>query len=223
MRLPTPSASGERVTTWAVVAGLGIFHGFNPAMGWLFATAIGFQEGRGAAVLRALPPLAAGHALSVAVVVAAAGGARVIVPTSILRVAGALLLLAFASFLLVRRMHRPRGMGMRATPRELALWSFVMSTAHGSGLMLLPLLLAADSGRGNPGLHTRHHITDAGAGDGLLMLAVHSAAMLAALGAAALLAYYVVGVGFLRRAWINLDVLWIGALVLAAVATLVPG
>lgn len=112
---------------------------------------------------------------------------------------------------------------MRPTGRELALWSFVMSTAHGSGLMLLPLLLHSDGAPAAPGLHPHHRYALAGTGDGLLVLAVHTAAMFAALAVAALLAYHVLGVGFLRRVWINLDALWIVVLVLASAATLLSG
>ena len=53
---------------WFVLAGLGAFHGANPAMGWLFAVALGLHEGSLTAVLRALPPIALGHAASIVIV-----------------------------------------------------------------------------------------------------------------------------------------------------------
>ena len=120
---------------------------------------------------------------------------------------------------------------MRVTPRDLVLWSFIMSSAHGSGLMLLPLLLGPADAEATANLQMLHAhagahgeafaaAAHAGAGDGVLVLAIHTLAMLAALATAALLAYRILGVGFLRRAWINLDTVWIGALVLAAVALL---
>jgi hypothetical protein len=203
------------MTGLAVVAGLGVYHGLNPAMGWLFAVALGLQEERASAVLRAILPIAAGHALSVAAVVAAVGWASAFLSPAILRVAGAIVLLAFAASVIVRRMRHPRGAGMRVGARELVIWSFVMASAHGSGLMLLPVLL----GHGtvpSAGSHVHH------APDGLLVFAVHSAAMLIALATAAFSSYMLIGIGFLRRAWLNLDALWIGALVLAAAATLFP-
>ena len=201
------------MTGLAVVAGLGVFHGLNPAMGWLFAVALGLQEERASAVLRAILPIAVGHALSVAAVVVAFGWASAFLSPAVLRVAGAIVLLAFAASVIVRRMRHPRGAGMRVGARELVIWSFVMASAHGSGLMLLPVLLGTGSAAGT---HLHH------APDGLLVFAVHSAAMLIALAIAAFVSYKLIGIGFLRRAWLNLDALWIGALVLAAAATLFP-
>jgi len=194
-------------TGWMVVAGLGAYHGLNPAMGWLFAVALGLQEQRAAAVIRALLPIAAGHALSVAAVVAALGWVSIIVPAAVLRIVGALVLLGFAMVLFVRRV-RHRRIGMRVGARELLLWSFVMASAHGSGLMLLPVLVT--------GAHAHAHNTMQ---TGLLVLAIHSSAMLFALATAALVSYHVLGIGFLRRLWVNLDLVWIGALVIAAAAT----
>ena len=208
--------------TLAMVAGLGFYHGLNPAMGWLFAVAHGFQQGRWTAVLRAIPPIVAGHALSVGVVIALVGWAGAVIPTAALRWGGAAVLLVFAAYLLTRRGWHSRRIGMRAGARELALWSFLMTSAHGSGLMLLPLLLRADA-VAPTGAHAAHlHAgTAAGvSGDSWLVLSIHTAAMLSTLITAALLSYRVLGLGFLRRAWINLDVIWIAALVLAAAATL---
>lgn len=205
-----------------IVAGLGAYHGLNPAMGWLFAVALGLQERRAAAVLRAIPPLAAGHALSVGLVALVAASASVVVPPGVLRVAGAVALLAFAALLLARRSRHPGSrIGMRAGARDLTAWSFIMSSAHGSGLMLLPILLRTDDVHA----HALHHATSsdmvlAGFGDALTVLAVHTSAMLAALVVAALLTWRVLGLGFLRRMWINLDAVWIGSLVIAAVVTL---
>jgi hypothetical protein len=209
--------------TWAVVAGLGFYHGLNPAMGWLFAVAHGFQQGRWTAVLRAIPPIAAGHALSVAVVIALVNWAGANIPVGARRWGGAALLLVFAAYLLTRRVWHSRRIGMRAGARELALWSFIMTSAHGSGLMLLPVLLR-DAAEAPTAAHAAH--LHAGAppdltGDGWLVLTIHTAAMLIALTAAAMLSYRVLGLGFLRRTWINLDVIWMAALVLAGVATLI--
>jgi hypothetical protein len=47
---------------WIALLGMGAVHGLNPGMGWLFAVALGCQEGSARAVWRALPPLALGHA-----------------------------------------------------------------------------------------------------------------------------------------------------------------
>jgi hypothetical protein len=208
-------------TSWAVIATLGVYHGVNPAMGWLFAVALGLQEGRSSAVLRAIPPIAIGHTVSVAVVVVTVSWAGAVIPVAALRLGGAAVLLGFAGWLLARRRHRAWRIGMRARGGELALWSFIMTSAHGSGLMLLPVLLhgRADATVGSYAAHS-HAGSAPLAAAGAVVLAIHTAAMLIALTAVALVSYRVLGLAFLRRAWLNLDVLWIAALVLASAATL---
>ena len=208
---------------WLTLAGLGAFHGVNPAMGWLFAVALGLQEGTRGAVLRALPPIALGHAASVGVVVAAAAAASAVVPAPALRLAGGLAVLAVGLYKLVRRARHPRWVGMRVGFRDLTLWSFLMSSAHGAGLMLVPLVLAVPAPAGGHAAHAQHaaaHAALVPAAGPVAVVAVHSAAMLAVAGAIALAVYGFVGVDFLRRAWLNLDVAWGAALVLAGVATL---
>lgn len=203
---------------WLTLALLGAYHGLNPAMGWLFAVSMGFQEGRPRAVLRALLPIAVGHAASVAAVVAVAGAAQLVVPIAVLRTASAALLFGFAAFLIARRFAHPRWVGMRVGFRDLLLWSFLMSSAHGAGLMLLPVLyhLAPGSTAGHAGHAPPGAAWSAGAG----ALGVHTAAMLVTMAAVALIVFRVVGLGVLRRAWINLDFVWAGALLVAGVATL---
>ncbi len=126
---------------WITLALLGAYHGLNPGMGWLFAVALGLQEGRRAAVIRAFAPIALGHAFSVAVVVALVGTAQVFVPAETLRITGAALLVMFGLYKLLRPLSHPRWVGMRVGFRDLAAWSFLMATAHGAGLMLVPVLL----------------------------------------------------------------------------------
>jgi hypothetical protein len=195
----------------ALVA-LGAFHGLNPAMGWLFAVGIGLQERRVSAVLRAIPPIAAGHAASVAAVVVMLALAGNVVPARTLRIVAAVILMVFAAVLVARRFKHPVRVGMRVGWRDLAIWSWLMTTAHGAGLMMVPVLLAL-SAHSDAGAHA------AVAADGLA-LAVHTAALLAVMTAVALAVYRIFGVRLLRRAWINLDYLWAGALVAAGVVTL---
>jgi hypothetical protein len=200
---------------WVLPALLGAYHGLNPAMGWLFAVALGLQQRKASAVMRALPPIALGHAASVALILAAFVGARLLIPALLLRITGAAALFGFAAFLLLRRRAHPRWVGMRLGFRDLTFWSFLMSTAHGAGLMLLPWLTSASISPA--GAHAAH----AAATSGAPAVLAHTLAMFAAMSAAALVVFRVMGVSFLRRAWINLDAFWIGALVLSGVVTLI--
>ncbi|MFG1712452.1 hypothetical protein [Micromonospora sp. NPDC049203] len=205
--------------TWAALAGLGAFHGLNPAMGWLFAVARGLQERRRAALLAALPPIAAGHLASVAVVAALVSATRSVTASTVVAVAGGVLLVGFGLWRLLSERHF-RWTGMRLSAAQLTAWSFLMSAAHGAGLMLLPVLLAEPAASAGP--HAGHlAAAPAGALTGLLAAAVHTVAMLAVALVVAVLVYEVLGVGVLRRAWFNVDRLWAGVLVAAGVVTLI--
>ena len=197
---------------WATVALLGAFHGINPAMGWLFAVGLGLQEGRRGAVLAALAPLGLGHAVSVGGVMLALGAARLAVAPGVLRVGAAAVLIAFGVFRLLRPWAHPRWVGMRVGFRDLTLWSFLMSSAHGAGLMLAPVVLGLPSDHGAA--------PQASLASGLGLLGLHTLAMFAVMGLVALAVYEILGLDLLRRAWINLDLLWAVALLLAGVATL---
>jgi hypothetical protein len=193
------------------IAALGAFHGTNPAMGWLFALALGLQERSRRVLLLALVPIALGHALSVGLTVLLVEELRLLASDETLRIAGAAALVAFALWKLARMRH-PRWVGFRVRPRELALWSFLMSSAHGAGLMLFPFLVG--SGAVADGLLPGE------AGSAVLAVAAHTAAMVAVAGALAVVVYEVMGVGVLRRGWVNLDRLWAYALLGGALATL---
>lgn len=193
--------------SWMVIGLLGTYHGLNPAMGWLLATALGLQERRASAVMQALPPIFLGHAASVAAVITAAAFAGSLVPADTLRWIGAAVLLASSGLVFRRRAH-PRGGGMRLGPGGLVAWSFVMASSHGAGLMLLPALFGAT--------HTHHGAPPIG----VAVLAVHSAAMLLAMTSAALLAFHLTGVGMLRRIWIDTDLLWSIALAVSGIVLL---
>ncbi len=135
------SASISMEWPWIVILLLGAWHGLNPGMGWLFAAALGMQEGRGSAAWRALPPLALGHALSVGAALAVVLGLGIAVPPAVLKYGIAGLLAGYGGLRLVRARH-PRWSGMRVGARDLTLWSFLMATAHGAGLMVLPFFMA---------------------------------------------------------------------------------
>lgn len=196
---------------WMLIGLLGAYHGLNPAMGWLLATALGFQEQRASAVVLALPPIIVGHAASVAVVIAAATLADSIVPTDTLRWIGAAVLLGSSALVFRRRSH-PRRAGMRLGPAELVVWSFVMASSHGAGLMLLPALLGA----GADAPHGDHGVMTTSAS----VLAVHSAGMLLAMTTTALVAFRLTGVGALRRVWIDTGAVWSIALAASGIVLL---
>ncbi|MES2011477.1 MAG: hypothetical protein V4468_21595 [Pseudomonadota bacterium] len=191
---------------WLAIAALGLFHGVNPAMGWLFAVALGLHRGRRKVVLLALLPIALGHAIAVALVLAATLTLGSLLDPQWLARAGGAVLIGWAAWHALRgHRQRPR-VGMRAGMAGLALWSFLMAGTHGAGLMLVPVLLPLCRAAGAP----------AAGGPlmpALLALGLHTLAMLLAIGTVALLVYDRIGVGFLRTGWINLDRVWTVALV----------
>ena len=195
------------VWPWLALAGLGAFHGLNPAMGWLFAVALGLHRQSRATVYLSLLPLALGHALSVGVVATAIVAAGVLIDTRLLRIGAGLLLIGWGAYHW-RWGHRHRvRFGMQTGLLGLALWSFLMATAHGAGLMLWPVLMPLCFPAGASG---------DGASPAALALAgvaVHTGAMLAVTAAVAGAVYEWVGVAILRHAWVNVDALWIAALV----------
>lgn len=205
---------------WAVLAALGAAHGINPGMGWLFAVALGMQEGSARAVWRALGPLALGHALAIAVVLAMAAVIGVVIPSRLLQWGVALLLFVLGVRQLLTHAH-PRYGGMRVGPRQLTIWSFLMASAHGAGLMALPVVLGATAARGAAhGGHADHGA--AAASDPVLALvgtAVHGAGYLAVTALVALVVYHRVGVQRLRTMWVNVNMIWAAALIITAVLT----
>src|SRR5262249_20761338 len=125
---------------------LGAYHGLDPSMGWLFAVALGLQERRRAKVFAALGPIALGHLVSIAAVVVLIGWARFATASALLRAAGAAMLILFGIFRYLRPRAHPRWVAMRVKWYELALWSFLMASAHGAGLMLFPILMDMPGG-----------------------------------------------------------------------------
>src|SRR5690606_9836349 len=153
-----PGAMNLELTfAWGMLLMLGIFHGINPGMGWLFAVGLGLQEQQRSAVWRALLPLALGHALAVGAAVVVVLIVGVTIPTSILKWAAAAMLLLFGCYRLVRHRH-PRFGGMQMRRRDLSIWSFLMATAHGAGLMVLPFVFGAvDQAAHHDGGHLHDH------------------------------------------------------------------
>ena len=214
--------SFEIALPWLALLLLGAWHGVNPGMGWLFAVALGMQEQRERAVWRALAPLALGHGLAIGVAVALAAVVGLVIPPAYLKWLVAATLLGFGIFKLVRTRH-PRYGGMQVGARELAVWSFLMGSAHGAGLMVLPFALEA---RGAvAGMEAGHGVQAAAVLSGaqltgLAVTVVHTFAYLLMTGLVALVVYRKLGLRLLGTAWINLDLIW--AVALIATALVVP-
>jgi hypothetical protein len=204
---------GEHATSWTALISLGAFHGINPAMGWLFAVALGLQERRRSAVLRALLPLALGHALAIFAVIALALVLGINVPLQYLRWVVAGLLMVVGVCFLFRHPH-PRWVGMRVSMADLTFWSFLVASVHGAGLMILPVILGGAMHSG-----ANAHFS-ASAALALAATAVHAASYLLVTALLAMLVFEKMGLGLLRKAWVNLDVVWAVALVATGAATL---
>ena len=212
------SAIASVKAEWAMLIGLGAFHGINPGMGWLFAVALGMQERRRGAVLRALVPLGAGHALAVAAAVGAALAVGAVISVGWLRWTTAGVLVWLGVLRIFRHRH-PRWAGMRVSMSGLAVWSFLMATAHGAGLMVVPVFMGM-SMAGDAG-HAHHMATaEGGAGTALVATGLHAVGYLAVTAFIAVLVFEKLGVGILRRAWLNLDLIWAAALMATGTLTL---
>ena len=189
-------------------------------MGWLFAVSLGMQDRDRRSVLRALPPIAIGHELALALVALLVISAGLATTPRTLHLVAAAMLIGFGLFRFLKPRVHPRWTKMRVSPRELTWWSFLMSSAHGAGLMVAPVLMG--TGVATAGAHDGHEhpVVTMSMGEGLLAVTVHVGAMLVVMGVVSLLVYEKVGLTVLRRAWINSDQMWAAAFVIAGVATL---
>ena len=202
--------------SWLALMGLGAFHGINPGMGWLFAVALGMQEKRRGAVYQALLPLAFGHALAVVAAVAVAVVMGVVLPLAVLQWVIAAFLLLLGLSRLLRHRH-PRWSGMKVGMGGLTAWSFLMASAHGAGLMVVPLFLGMTMSAGH---HAHHSMAATNTPLAFLATGVHAAGYLLATAVVAALVYEKFGVGLLRRAWFNLDRIWAVTLIATGALTL---
>jgi hypothetical protein len=197
---------------WHAMVFLGAYHGINPGMGWLFAVALGLQQGSARGVWRALPPIAAGHALSVGGVLITAGLAQIVVSPAALNVLVAGLLVSMGFYRLWRHRH-PRFGGMQVGFRDLTAWSFLMASAHGAGLMVLPFVMPPPAVLSAANHEHAHHLAHANAGASALAFAIHTTSYLVVTTLAAWVVYRKLGVGILRTTWFNVDLAWTAALV----------
>jgi hypothetical protein len=209
---------------WIVLALLGAYHGLNPAMGWLFALALGLQEKRRSAVVAALLPIALGHAASIALAILLLVLLQQLIPFHVLKWPVAAIIFALGIFRLFGASH-PHGAGMRVGGRDLVIWSFLMASAHGAGLMLIPVLWSHAPAAMHHALSGSMTTSGAPLTASILLasIVVHTAAMLVVAAILALIFFHLyekVGLKVLRHAWFNFDFLWAVALLIAAAAVL---
>ena len=200
-------------TLLLAIAALGAYHGANPAMGWLFAVSLGMQDGSRRSVLRALPAIAMGHELAVVLVAVFVSLLGLLADPALLQMGAAAALIGFGGFRFLRPRWHPRWTRMRVRGRELVMWSFLMSSAHGAGLMVAPLLIAGAA----TGAH-QHDLFPAGNVDlseVALLVTVHAAVMIAVTSAIALGVYSRFSTQLLRRIWPNTDGVWAAAFVVS--------
>jgi len=198
---------------------LGAYHGINPGMGWLFAVALGMQEQRGSAVAKSLVPIALGHALAIGSVVMVAASLGTALPLPSIRYCVAALLVALGVFSLAGHWH-PRWVRMRVGFRDLAAWSFLMASAHGAGLMVLPLLLGSSTVEAQGHMAGHRHMSSAASPlAGMLATGIHTAGYLAVTGLVAWACYRKLGLALLRKTWFNFNLVWGAALVATGLFT----
>jgi hypothetical protein len=219
----------------------GAYHGLNPGMGWLFALSVGLQRGSDRAIWSSLLPIAAGHAASLALVAMLVFVSAHYISTPMLQITTALILIGFGIYKIFNYYRHPRWVGMQVGMRDLTWWSFLMATAHGAGLMIAPLVLtlalpciesdvSSVAMAGDHAAH-QHMVTDAnhmahadiamGANLGIgLGIFMHTLAMLAVMALVAWFVYKRFGLQILRSHWINFDLIWAGALIVAGAVAL---
>ncbi len=212
---------------WLTIVAVGLYHGLNPAMGWPLAVANGMAARRAGAVFATLLPLGGGHFAAMAVVLVPFAWLSWYVEWSRpIRIGAGVLVLLFGVFKLLERRH-PRAL-TRIRPTQLAWWSFLMATAHGAGLMLVPFMLGlcatAPPAEGAVAAATALEVGHATVMDYLARSSVATAVVVAALHTLAMMlaglgmawaVYRYLGLKFLRRAWLNLDLAWGASLVIA--------
>jgi len=199
---------------------LGAYHGINPGMGWLFAVALGMQEQKGSAVAKSLIPIAIGHALAIGAVVLTAAVLGMTLPLAAIRYSVAAILIGLGIYSLVRHQHA-RWVRLQVGFRDLTVWSFLMASAHGAGLMVVPVLLRSNTVEAQDPMSGHHYMAPVASSlAGMLATGVHTIAYLAVTGLLAWVVYRKLGLALLRKAWFNFDVIWAAALVATGLVTL---
>jgi hypothetical protein len=197
---------------WAVIFS-GLYHGVNPGMGWPLAVSAALMEHKHTAMPRALGLLALGHFLAMMGILLPFSLMFILVEWATnIRIGAGLLVIAMGVYLLINRRH-PKILA-RVHPARLALWSFLAATAHGAGLMLVPIYLGI---RAIPADDTGHLAAQTLMSGNLItafsVAAVHTLTMTLAGGTIAIIIYKWLGLKFLSRTWFNLDLVWAFSLI----------
>jgi hypothetical protein len=202
------------VGLWLAVVASGLYHGVNPGMGWPLAVSAGLMGHSRRDVVMALAPLAVGHLASMLVILLPFAAMTALLDWQHeIRIGASLAVIAFGVFRLINKRH-PRALA-RIRPTQLALWSFVVATAHGAGLMLLPIYLGLCSTEDLDAAHQASFMLMAQSSvTAVLVSLVHTLSMVTAGGVIALLVYGWLGLKFLSRSWFNLDYVWAMSLIL---------
>jgi hypothetical protein len=211
--------AGLTSTVFWLMLLLGAYHGLNPGMGWLFAVALGMQEQKGIAVARSLVPIAVGHAVAIGSVVLIAAFLGRTLPLVVIRYFVAAVLVGLGIYCLVRHQH-PRWVRMKVGFRDLTVWSFLMASAHGAGLMVVPVLLGSSTVEAQSRMTGNSHVSPTASPlAAMLATGVHTVAYLAVTGLIAWVVYRKLGLALLRKAWMNFDFVWAAALVTTGLVT----
>jgi hypothetical protein len=198
---------------WLAVVASGLYHGVNPGMGWPLAVSAGLM-GRGRRdVVAALAPLAAGHLASMLVILLPFALMTALLDWQReIRIGASVAVVAFGVLRLVNRRH-PRALA-RIRPTQLALWSFAIATAHGAGLMLLPIYLGLCSGEELAAHQASSILMAQNLATAILVSLAHTLSMVTAGGVIALLVHDWLGLQFVSRSWFNLELVWAMSLIL---------
>lgn len=215
---------------WLTLGLLGAYHGINPGMGWLFAVALGLQRRSRRLVVTSLVPIAVGHELSLVATTGLGALLETVMDPRLVHPLAAGVLIIFGIVKFIRPRLHPRWVSFRVSHLDLIWWSFLMATAHGAGLMVLPVLTgwgAIDMGA----VHDHRAPLALVVGDvawpmvvmaarGIAAVTIHTVSMTLAMTTVAVIVHDRLGVRVLRRAWVNFDQVWAVALVVTGVVTI---
>jgi hypothetical protein len=202
------------IALWMATIASGVYHGVNPGMGWPLAVSAGLMGKGRRDLIASLGPLGAGHFLAMAGILAPFAVVTALVAWQReIRVGAGLLVIAAGAYLLVGGRHWR--LLARIKPTQLAVWSFAVATAHGAGLMLLPLYLGiCSAGEQDVGHQAAAVLMRGNLQTAIAVSIVHATAMIVSGGIVAVAVHEWLGLTFISRSWFNLNILWALSLIL---------